>query len=136
MTSPVSFLTDDQFDALLANGQAAHACEAAQQDFDPPPVVKLFTPDAGATWLLSQLDPQEPDLAFGLCDLGMGFPEIGIVRLSSLAEVRGMMSRPIARDVHFSGHATPERLRAGGPGGRAHPGLRVAPPARPAALNL
>ena len=43
------------------------------------PVVKLFTPDANCTWLLSELDPEEPDIAFGLCDLGLGFPEIGSV---------------------------------------------------------
>ena len=29
------------------------------------PVVKLFTPDAGATWLLTELDPNDPDIAFG-----------------------------------------------------------------------
>jgi hypothetical protein len=41
---------------------------------DFPPVVKLFTPDAGTTWLLTEIDPDDPDRAFGLCDLGSGFP--------------------------------------------------------------
>jgi hypothetical protein len=33
-------------DQLLANG----ARSAASEDIDPVPVVKLFTPDANATW--------------------------------------------------------------------------------------
>ena len=38
-----------------------------------------FTPDAGATWLLTEIDPDDHDHAFGLCDLGQGFPELGYV---------------------------------------------------------
>jgi Protein of unknown function (DUF2958) len=64
-------------------------------------VVKLFTPDAGATWLLSEIDPEDHDIAFGLCDLGLGFPELGCVRLSELAQVRGMLGLPIEQDPHF-----------------------------------
>lgn len=45
-------------------------------------MVKLSTPDAQATWLLTELNPTEPDIAFGLCDLGFGCPELGYVRLS------------------------------------------------------
>lgn len=48
-----SFTTDEQFDALRANGRQARACQDKDQDFDSLPVVKLFTPDAGATWLLT-----------------------------------------------------------------------------------
>ncbi|MDB5723494.1 MAG: transposase, partial [Novosphingobium sp.] len=57
-------ITDDIRAALLANGDITKA----GTDHDPFPVVKLFTPDAGATWLLTELDPDEPDIAFGLCD--------------------------------------------------------------------
>jgi hypothetical protein len=63
--------------------------------------VKLFTPDAGATWLLSEIDPEEPDIAFGLCDLGIGFPELGSVRLSEIESVRGKLNLPVERDLHF-----------------------------------
>ena len=64
------------------------------------PVVKLFTPDAGATWLLFSVSPVEPDLAFGLCDLGMGFPELGYVSLQELSQVRGALGLPVERDRH------------------------------------
>jgi hypothetical protein len=66
------------------------------------PVVKLFTPDAQATWLLFSVSPAEPDLAFGLCDLGMGFPELGYVSLQELAQLRGALGLPVERDHHCS----------------------------------
>ena len=64
-------------------------------------MVKLFTPDAGATWLLTELDPADPDRAFGLCDLGLGCPELGWVSLAELATIRGRFGLPLERDLHF-----------------------------------
>ena len=46
-----AFLTDEQRAQLLANGRES----LESPDFDPAPVVKLFTPDAGATWLLRRI---------------------------------------------------------------------------------
>ena len=63
-----AFITDEQRIVLLANGRES----LENPDFDPAPVVKLFTPDAGATWLLTEIDPDDHDHAFGLCDLGLG----------------------------------------------------------------
>ena len=74
-----AFITDEQRIVLLANGRES----LENPDFDPAPVVKLFTPDAGATWLLTEIDPDDHDHAFGLCDLGLGMPEIGWVSLKS-----------------------------------------------------
>lgn len=96
--SSFPFISDAQLDQLLANGVASRALA----DFDPLPVVKLFMPDAGATWLLSEIDPEDHDIAFGLCDLGLGFPELGCVSLSELARLRGMLGLPIEQDPHFS----------------------------------
>ncbi|WP_245525162.1 MULTISPECIES: DUF2958 domain-containing protein [unclassified Mesorhizobium] len=62
---------------------------------------QLLTPDAGATWLLTEIDPEDPDLAFGLCDLGLGYPEIGSLSLSELAAVRGRLGLPVERDLCF-----------------------------------
>jgi len=67
MASNFPFITDDQFELLMANGREARACVEKGQDFDPLPVVKLFTPDADATWLLTEIDPEAQDVAFGLC---------------------------------------------------------------------
>lgn len=93
----MKLLTESQRRKLLANGLR----RKTDADFDPHPLVKLFTPDAGATWLLSELDPDEPDRAFGLCDLGLGFPELGYVSLTELAAVRGKLGLPIERDRYF-----------------------------------
>src|SRR5208283_444445 len=67
---------------------------------DFKPVVKLFTPDAQCTWLLTEID-ENTDLAFGLCDLGLGCPELGYVSLTELCAVRGNLGLPIERDLHF-----------------------------------
>ncbi|CAA2109740.1 DUF2958 domain-containing protein [Variovorax paradoxus] len=86
-------------DTLRAQLRANSLFAAENHRFDPPPVVKLFTPNAGATWLLSELDAE--DIAFGLCDLGMGFPELGFVSLAELEAFRGHWGLPIERDLHF-----------------------------------
>lgn len=80
---------------LLSNG--------AKPDKDYAPVVKLFTPDAGCTWLLSEINPNEQDMAFGLCDLGLGSPELGYVYLPELKQIRGKLGLPIERDRLFKG---------------------------------
>src|SRR3546814_15694878 len=72
---------------LLANGRIS-----LERDHDPLPVVKFFTPDAGATWLLTELDPDHPDIAFGLCDLGLGAPELGCVSGTELQSIRDRKS--------------------------------------------
>lgn len=89
---------------LIANGIAQRAATNNSTALDFYPVVKLFTPDAQATWLLSELDPDDTDLAFGLCDLGLGEPELGYVRISELESVRGPLGLPIERDLHFTAH--------------------------------
>lgn len=98
MMNRPSFITDAAFAQLLANGHRT----AGGDNIDPLPVIKLFTPDAGATWLLTEIDPDDEDLAFGLCDLGLGCPELGSVRLSELAAVRGRLGLPIERDEYFN----------------------------------
>lgn len=98
----MKLLTDAQRQKLLANGQQS----LEQGGVDHAPVVKLFTPDAGCTWLLSEIDPQSPDVAYGLCDLGLGFPECGSVSLTELCAVRGTLGLPVERDVHFVAEKT------------------------------
>ena len=75
--------------------------QALADDRDGPPIVKLFTPDGAATWLISEADPDDPDRLFGLCDLGLGFPELGYVSLAEISSVRGRLGLPVERDLHF-----------------------------------
>ncbi|NDP47503.1 MAG: DUF2958 domain-containing protein [Sulfuriferula multivorans] len=91
-------ITDDDRAQLLDNGAAA----ARGEKRDPLPVVKLFTLDTHATWLLTELNPDDGDTAFGLIDLGIGTPELGHVRLSVLEGIRGPRDLAITRDLHFT----------------------------------
>jgi hypothetical protein len=95
--SVTALITEEQRRELLHNGNAA----ASGAQADPWPVVKLFTPDAHATWLLVHLDPGDQDTAFGLCDLGIGAPRLDHVRLSDLQSIRGPCNLPVMRDTHF-----------------------------------
>jgi hypothetical protein len=97
MEITMQLITEQIRTVLIANGQTF----ADNPDFDPHPVVKLFTPDAGATWLIASAEPEEPDILFGLCDLGLGYPELGTVRLSEIAAIRGAVGLPVERDLFF-----------------------------------
>lgn len=92
-----ALITEEQRTQLLANWYA----RAAGEDIDPRPVVRMFTPDAHATWLLASLDPTDRDTAYGLIDLGIGMPDLGTVKLSELASIVGPRKLPIARDLYF-----------------------------------
>ena len=97
----MTLITKALTEQLLANGRAQRAAiDKDEGAIDFKPVVKLFTPDAQCTWLLTELDP-DGGLAFGLCDLGMGEPELGYVSLFELQSVRGQLGLPIERDLHF-----------------------------------
>lgn len=93
-------ITDELRKQLLANGRASIEKEGG---VDHAPVVKLFTPWAGATWLLSELDPNNPDIAFGLCDLGVGEPELGYVTIGEIESLKGPGGLKVERDLHFKG---------------------------------
>ncbi|EPG5446647.1 DUF2958 domain-containing protein [Pseudomonas aeruginosa] len=95
MTLPL--VTADERARLLAHGAAL----AAGQQLDPLPVVRLFTPDAHATWLLVSLDPVDGDTAYALVDLGIGLPSLGTVKLSDLAGIVGPRNFPVRRDRYF-----------------------------------
>jgi hypothetical protein len=97
----MKLITKALTEQLLANGRAQRAAiDAGERALDFKPVVKFFTPDAQCTWLLTELDP-DGGLAFGLCDLGLGCPELGYVSLAELSTVRGRLGLPVERDLHF-----------------------------------
>jgi len=98
----MTLITSAQRQRLVDNGRAQRASIDRQaQALDFEPVVKLFTPDANATWLLTELT-EDDGLAFGLIDLGVGEPELGYVSLKELAAARGPSGLPVERDLHFA----------------------------------
>ncbi len=66
-------VTEEQRATMHANGRDY----ARNPHFNPQPVVKLFDPLGGATWLLNDLDLDELDIESGWCDLGMGISRTG-----------------------------------------------------------
>ena len=90
-----------EIDLLTVEDRVRLLINALADDRNSWPIVKLFSPDAGATWLLTECDPDEPDRLFGLCDLGLGHPELGWVSLKEIKEVRGHLGLPVERDLHF-----------------------------------
>lgn len=98
----MTLLTADLIEQLARNGRDnAERIADDGNTIDFFPVVKLFQPDGAGTWLLTETDPEDPDIAFGLCDLGFGCPEMGSVRLSELEAVRSRLGLQIERDLHF-----------------------------------
>ena len=102
----MQLITFAQRQKLLENGRDQRAAIVRQdQCLDFEPVVKLFTPDGNATWLLTELDPND-HLAFGLCDLGLGEPELGYVSLHELSAACGPLGLPLERDLYFASTRT------------------------------
>ena len=101
----MTLFTKTQHETLIANCKAQNIrMRNEQPDIDFTPVVKLFTPDAQCTWLLTELGLD--DIAYGLCDLGMGCPEIGFVCVREIRELRGPLGLPVERDQHFDANKT------------------------------
>lgn len=103
MTEPL--WTPEQLEQLAANGRAS--AKAIERDGNTPdhwPVVKLFTPMGSCTWLLSEYH-EDDERFFGLCDLGMGCPELGYVGKGEIEETADTMPPMIERDLYF----TPKR---------------------------
>jgi hypothetical protein len=99
----MTLITSAQRRKLLENGRAERAAldqHVSAIDFEP--VVKRFTPDGNATWLITEIYKPDIELAFGLCDLGLGQPELGYVSLRELAEARGPFGLPFECDLHFA----------------------------------
>lgn len=88
--------TQSQYDKLIANGSDDNPNK------DHPPVVRLFLTNTSMMWLISELDLEYPEIGFGLCDLGMGFPELGSVSITELEECQDFLHR-IVRDDTFIG---------------------------------
>ncbi len=67
----MQILTQDLREKLLANGRQQQPLRGTEREIDFVPVVKLLTPDAGATWLRTEIDPDDPDLALVFVTLGL-----------------------------------------------------------------
>lgn len=107
-TTRMKLLTKAIRDQMIANGKAQDAVRGTETEIDFKPVVKLFNPYGTGIRLLAELDSRDPELdtAFGLCDLGMGFPELGCVHISELQNLRLGSGLGIERDLYWKPKTT------------------------------
>jgi len=98
-------ITNEIRKQLEANYLETQAAETSERNFDPRPVVKLFNPVGSQTWLITEIEPGTNN-AFGLCDMGQGYPELGYVSIDELAKLKLYFDMKIERDIHFEAHMT------------------------------
>ena len=85
---------------LLRNG------DVTNRGNDHRPVVKFFG-GSSCTWLITEMDSADDDTLFGLCDLGLGYPELGNVSLSELQSIKfPPFQLGVERDLHFKADKT------------------------------
>ncbi len=65
------------------------------------PICKFFNPCGAATWLIFARCHNDPDVLWGLADLGMQCVEYGTISLSELQSIRLPLGLTIERDLHF-----------------------------------
>lgn len=100
----MKMMTKTQREKLIKNHRATWSMPEPDGG-ENAPVIKLFGGGA-CTWLISELDPST-ELAFGLCDLGFGTPELGYVSLEELASIKfPPFGLPIERDLSFKADKT------------------------------
>ena len=98
-------ITNEIRKQLEANYLETQAAETSERNFDPRPVVKLFNPVGSQTWLITEIEPGTNN-AFGLCDMGQGYPELGYVSIDELAALKLPFNMGIERDIHFEADLT------------------------------
>jgi hypothetical protein len=88
---------------LLTQPQAKAAIRNSGKELDQiKPVAKLFCPWGAATWLVCEMDPENPDIISVVADLGQGCVEYGSASLAEIASLRGPFGLKIERDIHWS----------------------------------
>lgn len=107
----MNLLTKTQFDRLIKNGRRQKPVRGTPQEIDFKPVVKLFNPfvelfnpSGKGIWLLTEIDPETPDRAFGLCCIET--PELRYVSLLELKGIPLPFGMRIERKLHWKADKT------------------------------
>ena len=98
----MKLITADIKRSLLRNARTLQT----DPDHKLTPVCKWFDPYGAATWLITDMDLSDNDIVRGLCDLGLGSPEFGCVRVSEVAAQKFMGKPRIERDLYWTAGTT------------------------------
>jgi Protein of unknown function (DUF2958) len=96
----MKLITEVQYAELLANGRTAREAARAGLDLRSQARRQTLHPHWYARWLLTEIDPDYPQRAYGLCDSGDGRPYVGYVCLADLDDVHGKFNA-VAAGPHF-----------------------------------
>lgn len=99
----MALLNETQRQQMLANYKAGVDAHSTGAEYNPRPVVRIFA-GAACAWLLTELLPHDENTAFGLCDLGLGFPELGYVNLQELADEGAEIDKHFKPDKTLSAY--------------------------------
>ena len=90
----MSLIPENLRPQLLANGN--------HPGHDHVPLVALFVADGPGAWLISEIQPYDHDVVFGLIDYGFAVPQIGAFTLTELDRLIRLGVK-VARDPLFVG---------------------------------
>lgn len=68
---------------------------------DIKPVVRLVLYDSKGCWLLAMVNPDDPDIVYGLFDPGGTHPKLGFTTFSQIRQLRGPWGLVVERDLYF-----------------------------------
>jgi hypothetical protein len=91
----MSIFTTPARQHLLDNGRYQAAAKATGGKIDFWPVVKLNNLINGETFLLTEIESEDPTIAWGLCDRRVGCPAFGRISLIELFADRGRFGHGI-----------------------------------------
>jgi hypothetical protein len=95
--SLMELLLNEHRERMLRNGRFnAFRRERGECEIDHKPVVKLFVPGKPYLWLLGEINPDDHDQVYAVCDIGNGEPTLQCVSLFELGLMNG-----IVRDDRF-----------------------------------
>jgi hypothetical protein len=100
----LSVFTPEAAQRLAENHKEQLPLKGTRLENDYEPVCKLFLPWTAGTWLLTEMD--DDGLAFGLCDIGHGMPEIGYVSMDEIFAVKGPGGLRVEQDLHWKAQHT------------------------------
>ncbi len=87
-------IPDELRPRLLANG--------SDPGHDHVPLIKLFDPTGPDAWLISEIQPYDPDVVFGLSCCG-GAVSVGPFNLAELHDLIRSYGFELRRDAQFAG---------------------------------
>ena len=93
-------LTDEFRAKLQENGRRQQGVRGTKDEIDFVPVVRLYTPLMNSIWLLTEIDPSDPDRAIGLHVPENGNAELCVVSLNDLHTRFAQQSVRRDKDFH------------------------------------